>query len=95
MALIDYIIIILFTLGVLVAGLSFGESGKNMKTFLLVGRGAGWVSGLSLSATFRGTLSLGGPWSHAQLRIHHDPGTMLSGFAIAGFIAASGETRAR
>ena len=53
MAPLDYIVIILFTLGVLAAGLSFGESGKNMKTFF-AGGGAvpWWVSGLSLFMSF-------------------------------------------
>lgn len=34
MQLLDYITIGLFTLGILIAGLSFSKSGKNMKSFL-------------------------------------------------------------
>ena len=93
MAPIDYIVIILFTLGVLVAGLSFGESGKNMKTFF-AGGGAvpWWVSGLSLFMSFfsAGTFVAWGSlaYMHGFVSITIQWTMCLSGFAIAGFIAA-------
>ena len=93
MAPLDYIVIILFTLGVLVAGLSFGNSGKNMKTFF-AGGGAvpWWVSGLSLFMSFfsAGTFVAWGSlaYMHGFLSITIQWTMCLSGFAIAGFIAA-------
>ncbi len=89
----DYIVIILFTLGVLAAGLSFGESGKNMKTFF-AGGGAvpWWVSGLSLFMSFfsAGTFVAWGSlaYMHGFVSITIQWTMCLSGFAIAGFIAA-------
>ncbi len=93
MAPLDYIVIILFTLGVLAAGLSFGESGKNMKTFF-AGGGAvpWWVSGLSLFMSFfsAGTFVAWGSlaYMHGFVSITIQWTMCLSGFAIAGFIAA-------
>lgn len=93
MAPLDYIVIILFTLGVLAAGLSFGDSGKNMKTFF-AGGGAvpWWVSGLSLFMSFfsAGTFVAWGSlaYMHGFVSITIQWTMCLSGFAIAGFIAA-------
>ena len=53
MSKLDYIVIVVFTLGVLAAGMSFAKAGKNMKTFF-AGGGAvpWWISGLSLFMSF-------------------------------------------
>lgn len=89
----DYIVIFLFTLGVLAAGLSFGNSGKNMKIFF-AGGGAipWWVSGLSLFMSFfsAGTFVAWGSlaYMHGVVSITIQWTMCLAGFAIAGFIAA-------
>ena len=49
----DYIVIIVFSLGILMAGLSFSGSGKNMKNFFAAGGAVPWwISGLSLFMSF-------------------------------------------
>jgi solute:Na+ symporter, SSS family len=93
MSALDYIVILLFTLGVLVAGMSFGKSGKNMKTFF-AGGGAvpWWINGLSLFMSFfsAGTFVAWGSlaYMHGVVSISIQWTMCLSGFAIAAFIAA-------
>ena len=49
----DYIVIIIFSIGILLAGLSFSGSGKNMKSFFAAGGAVPWwISGLSLFMSF-------------------------------------------
>lgn len=49
----DYIVIILFSLIILVAGLSFGNRGKDMKSFFAAGGNVPWgINGLSLFMSF-------------------------------------------
>ena len=53
MNLLDYIVILLFTLLVLVAGLSFRRSGGDMKSYFAAGGAVPWsISGLSLFMSF-------------------------------------------
>ena len=53
MTTLDYFIILLFTLLVVVVGLSFGKSGKNMKSFFAAGGAVPWgISSLSLFMSF-------------------------------------------
>ena len=50
---IDYWVIIIFTLIVVGAGLSFGKKGGNMKSFFAAGGAVPWsISGLSLFMSF-------------------------------------------
>ncbi len=93
MSKLDYIVILLFILGVMTAGLSFGKSGKNMKTFF-AGGGAvpWWINGLSLFMSFfsAGTFVAWGSlaYIHGMVSISIQWTMCLSGFIIAAFIAA-------
>jgi solute:Na+ symporter, SSS family len=93
MSKLDYIVILVFTLGVMFAGMSFGKSGKNMKTFF-AGGGAvpWWINGLSLFMSFfsAGTFVAWGSlaYMHGMVAISIQWTMCLSGFAIAAFIAA-------
>ena len=93
MSTLDYIVIVIFTFGVLAAGMSFGKSGKNMKTFF-AGGGAvpWWINGLSLFMSFfsAGTFVAWGSlaYMHGVVSISIQWTMCLSGFVIAAFIAA-------
>jgi len=93
MAKLDYIVILIFTLGVLTAGMSFGKSAKNMKTFF-AGGGAvpWWINGLSLFMSFfsAGTFVAWGSlaYMHGVVSISIQWTMCISGFIIAAFIAA-------
>lgn len=93
MSTLDYIVILVFTIGVLVAGMSFAKSGKNMKTFF-AGGGAvpWWINGLSLFMSFfsAGTFVAWGSlaYMHGVVSISIQWTMCLSGFVIAAFIAA-------
>jgi len=53
MSTLDYYIILLFTLIIVVVGMSFGKSGQNMKSFFAAGGAVPWtISGLSLFMSF-------------------------------------------
>ena len=53
MELLDYIVIILFSIIVVTAGMSFGRTGKDMKSFFAAGGSVPWsISGLSLFMSF-------------------------------------------
>lgn len=88
----DYIVIIVFTVGVLAAGMSFSGSGKNMKTFF-AGGGAvpWWINGLSLFMSFfsAGTFVAWGSlaYIHGWVSISVQWTMCLAGFIIAAFIA--------
>lgn len=88
----DYIVIIVFTLGVLAAGMSFSKAGKNMKTFF-AGGGAvpWWINGLSLFMSFfsAGTFVAWGSlaYIHGWVSVSIQWTMCLAGFAIAAFIA--------
>lgn len=57
MNILDYITIILFSIGVLITGVSFSKTGKDMKSFFSGGGNVPWgMSGLSL---FMGFFSAG------------------------------------
>ncbi len=93
MSKLDYIVIILFTLGVLAAGMSFSKTGKNMKTFF-AGGGAvpWWINGLSLFMSFfsAGTFVAWGSlaYIHGMVSVSIQWTMCLAGFVIAAFIAA-------
>ncbi|WP_209329265.1 sodium:solute symporter family transporter [Lunatimonas salinarum] len=88
----DYISIIIFTLIILVAGLSFGARGSDMKSFFAAGGAVPWpVSGLSLFMSFfsAGTFVVWGSiayeWGFVAITIQM---TMcVSGFVIGRWIA--------
>lgn len=92
MSQLDYIVIVVFTLGVLAAGMSFAKAGKNMKTFF-AGGGAvpWWISGLSLFMSFfsAGTFVAWGSlaYMHGWVSVGIQWTMCLAGFAIAAFIA--------
>lgn len=86
MSIIDYIVIVVFSIGVLSAGLSFSGSGKNMKSFFAAGGAVPWwISGLSLFMSFfsAGTFVVWGSiaYLHGWVAI-----TIQWTMAIAGFI---------
>lgn len=93
MSKLDYIVIFVFTFGVLAAGMSFSKSGKNMKTFF-AGGGAvpWWINGLSLFMSFfsAGTFVAWGSlaYIHGMVSISIQWTMCLAGFVIAAFIAA-------
>ena len=93
MSKLDYIVIALFTLGVLAAGMSFSRTGKNMKTFF-AGGGAvpWWINGLSLFMSFfsAGTFVAWGSlaYIHGWVSVSIQWTMCLAGFAIAAFVAA-------
>ncbi|EON75996.1 sodium-solute symporter, putative [Lunatimonas lonarensis] len=88
----DYISIFVFTLIILAAGLSFGGSGKDMKSFFAAGGAVPWsISGLSLFMSFfsAGTFVVWGSiayqWGFVAITIQM---TMcLSGFLIGRWLA--------
>ena len=68
MNILDYITIILFSIGVLITGVSFSKTGKDMKSFFSGGGNVPWgMSGLSL---FMGFFSAG-TFVH-RLKIHYN-----------------------
>ena len=93
MSTLDYLVILIFTFGVMAAGLSFGKSAKNLKTFF-AGGGAvpWWINGLSLIMSFfsAGTFVAWGSlaYMHGLVSVSIQWTMCLSGFAIAAFIAA-------
>ncbi len=93
MTTIDYIVIIVFTLGVFGAGMSFSKTGKDMKSFF-AGGGAvpWWISGLSLFMSFfsAGTFVAWGSlaYMHGFVSVSVQWTMCLAGFAIAGFVVA-------
>ena len=88
----DYIVIIIFSLGILIAGLSFSGSGKNMKSFFAAGGAVPWwISGLSLFMSFfsAGTFVVWGSiaYTHGWVSVSIQWTMAIAGFIIGFFIA--------
>lgn len=88
----DYFVIVVFTLMILLAGLSFSRSGNNMKSFFAAGGAVPWwLSGLSLFMSFfsAGTFVVWGSiaYEHGWVAITIQWMMGLGGFLIAFFIA--------
>jgi SSS family transporter len=88
----DFITIIIFTLIILVAGLSFGRQGGDMKSFFAAGGAVPWpINGLSLFMSFfsAGTFvvcrSIAYEWGWVAVTIQM--AMCISGFLIGAFIA--------
>jgi len=92
MHLFDYIVIIIFSVGILIAGLSFSGSGKNMKNFFAAGGAVPWwISGLSLFMSFfsAGTFVVWGSiaYSYGLVSVTIQWTMAIAGFIIGFFIA--------
>jgi solute:Na+ symporter, SSS family len=92
MPLLDYVVILLFFLMILLAGLSFSRSGKNMKSFFAAGGAVPWwLSGLSLFMSFfsAGTFVVWGSiaYQYGWVAVTIQWMMSLGGFFIAFFIA--------
>jgi len=88
----DYIVIIIFSIGILLAGLSFSGSGKNMKSFFAAGGAVPWwISGLSLFMSFfsAGTFVVWGSiaYTHGWVSVTIQWTMAIAGFIIGFFIA--------
>jgi SSS family transporter len=88
----DYITIIIFSLIILVAGLSFGKKGTNMKSFFAAGGSVPWsMNGLSLFMSFfsAGTFVVWGSiaYKHGFVAITIQMAMCIAGFVIGYFIA--------
>ncbi|MDR1810285.1 MAG: Na+:solute symporter [Prevotella sp.] len=93
MSLLDYIAIIIFTAGVLVAGLSFSKAGKSMKSFFAAGGNVPWwIVGLSLFMGFfsAGTFVVWGSiaYTHGLVAVTIQGCMCIAGFLVAVFIAS-------
>ncbi|WP_297089731.1 sodium:solute symporter family protein [uncultured Draconibacterium sp.] len=89
---IDYIVIVIFSIGILVAGLSFSGSGKSMKNFFAAGGAVPWwISGLSLFMSFfsAGTFVVWGSiaYTHGWVSVTIQWTMAIAGFIIGFFIA--------
>lgn len=88
----DFITIGIFTLGILLAGVSFSKSGKNMKSFFAAGgQVPWWINGLSLFMGFfsAGTFVVWGSiaYSDGWVAITIQSAMCIAGFGVALFIA--------
>jgi SSS family transporter len=88
----DYITIIIFSVIILVAGLSFGKKGTNMKSFFAAGGSVPWsMNGLSLFMSFfsAGTFVVWGSiaYKHGFVAITIQIAMCIAGFVIGYFIA--------
>ncbi len=86
MGILDFVTIIGFALGIIMAGLSFSKSGKNMKSFFAAGGEVPWwISGLSLFMGFfsAGTFVVWGSIAYSQGLVAI---TIQMCMCIAGFI---------
>ena len=88
----DYITIAIFSLIILVAGLSFGKKGTNMKSFFAAGGSVPWsMNGLSLFMSFfsAGTFVVWGSiaYQHGFVAITIQMAMCIAGFVIGYFIA--------
>ncbi|MFI3248729.1 MAG: sodium:solute symporter family protein [Rikenellaceae bacterium] len=86
MSILDFVTIIGFALGIIMAGLSFSKSGKNMKSFFAAGGEVPWwISGLSLFMGFfsAGTFVVWGSIAYSQGLVAI---TIQMCMCIAGFI---------
>lgn len=92
MTILDYITIVLFALGVLLAGLSFSKTGKDMKSFFAAGGAVPWwIGGLSLFMGFfsAGTFVVWGSIAYTRglVAITIQACMCVAGFLVAIFIA--------
>ena len=92
MEFLDYGTIVLFTLVILVVGLSFGKQGNDMKSFFAAGGAVPWgINGLSLFMSFfsAGTFVVWGSiaYEYGLVAITIQMAMCLSGFLIGYFIA--------
>lgn len=88
----DYFVIIIFSIGILIAGFSFSGSGKNMKSFFAAGGAVPWwISGLSLFMSFfsAGTFVVWGSiaYTHGWVSVTIQWTMAIAGFIIGFFIA--------
>ena len=88
----DYVVIFIFSLMILLAGLSFSRTGSNMKSFFAAGGAVPWwLSGLSLFMSFfsAGTFVVWGSiaYQHGWVAVTIQWMMSLGGFFIAFFIA--------
>ena len=92
MNILDYITIILFSIGVLITGVSFSKTGKDMKSFFSGGGNVPWgMSGLSLFMGFfsAGTFVVWGSiaYSYGMLSIIIQLTMAVAGYAVGTWIA--------
>lgn len=92
MAFLDYSTIILFTLIIMVVGLSFGKQGGDMKSFFAAGGAVPWgINGLSLFMSFfsAGTFVVWGSiaYQYGLVAITIQMAMCIAGFLIGYFIA--------
>lgn len=92
MQLLDYVTISLFTLGILIIGVSFSRSGKDVKNFFTAGGAVPWwINGLSLFMGFfsAGTFVVWGSiaYSHGMVAITIQMTMCLAGFLVGTTIA--------
>ena len=92
MNILDYITIILFSIGVLITGVSFSKTGKDMKSFFSGGGNVPWgMSGLSLFMGFfsAGTFVVWGSiaYSYGMVSIIIQLTLAVAGYAVGTWIA--------
>lgn len=92
MNILDYITIILFSIGVLITGVSFSKTGKDMKSFFSGGGNVPWgMSGLSLFMGFfsAGTFVMWGSiaYSYGMVSIIIQLTMAVAGYAVGTWIA--------
>ena len=92
MNILDYITIILFSIGVLITGVSFSKTGKDMKSFFSGGGNVPWgMSGLSLFMGFfsAGTFVVWGSiaYSYGMVSIIIQLTMAVAGYALGTWIA--------
>ena len=92
MGTLDYVTILLFAAGVMLAGVSFSSPGKNMKSFFAGGGNVPWwISGLSLFMGFfsAGTFVVWGSiaYSHGWVSVTIQLTMAAAGLAVGFFIA--------
>lgn len=92
MGTLDYVTILLFAAGVMLAGISFSSTGKNIKSFFAGGGNVPWwISGLSLFMGFfsAGTFVVWGSiaYSHGWVSVTIQLTMAAAGLAVGFFIA--------
>jgi solute:Na+ symporter, SSS family len=92
MQFLDYLVIIIFTLGILIAGLSFGRTKADMRSFFAAGGAVPWpINGLSLFMSFfsAGTFVVWGSiaYEHGWVAVTIQWAMCLAAIFIGMFIA--------
>lgn len=92
MQLLDYVTISLFTLGILIIGVSFSRSGKDVKNFFTAGGAVPWwINGLSLFMGFfsAGTFVVWGSiaYSYGIVAITIQMTMCIAGFLVSAIVA--------